>query len=176
MADFFDHDDNHYDSDDLPKSKTQVKKEMHALQDLGKRLTELRPDQLAKIPISPDLQKAIEESRRIKQREATRRHLQYIGKLMRDEDIEAIQHGVDLFDSSSKAFAQLIHGVEHWRERLIAEGNDALTAYLDEHPQADVQHLRQLVRNAVKDADNEKNTGAAKKLFRYLKSIVDNED
>ncbi|MFD2229663.1 ribosome biogenesis factor YjgA [Alkalimarinus sediminis] len=154
-------------------SKTSIKRDMHELQALGKRLTELKQNQLDKVPMSEQLRKAVEESRRITKREATRRHMQYIGKLMRDEDEEAIKNAVDLFDAGSKAFAQALHALERWRDRLIEGGNDILSEYVDENPSADIQHLRQLVRNAKKDVKNEKNTGASKKLFRYLRAIDD---
>lgn len=154
-------------------SKTSIKRDMHELQALGKRLTELKQNQLDKVPMSETLRKAVEESKRITKREATRRHMQYIGKLMRDEDAEAIQNAVDLFDASSKAFAQALHALERWRDRLIEGGNDCLSEYFDENPNADIQHLRQLVRNAKKDVRNEKNTGSSKKLFKYLRMIDD---
>jgi ribosome-associated protein len=35
-----------------------------------------------------------------------------------------------------------------------------------------MQHLRQLIKKAVDDLQKEKNTGAAKALFRYLRSII----
>jgi ribosome-associated protein len=157
-------------------SKTSIKKEMHELQALGKRLTELKRSQLDKVPMSETLRKAIEDSSRITQREATRRHLQYIGKLMRAEDEDEVRRAVDLFDASSIVFAQALHAMERWRDKLTQEGNEALSAYIDENPKADVQHLRQLVRNAKKDAQNEKNTGASRKLFKYLKRVNDIED
>lgn len=164
-----------YDEESF-KSKTAVKKEMHELQALGKRLTELKRSQLEKVPLSEDLRKAIEESSRITQREATRRHLQYIGKLMRAEDTDAIQEAVDLFDASSVAFAQALHALERWRDRLIQGGNEVLSEYIEANPGAEIQHLRQLVRNAKKDVQNEKNTGASRKLFRYLKTIDDKDE
>lgn len=153
------------------KSKSQIKREMEALQDLGKKLTELKPDQLKKVPMSEDLAHAIKESLNITQREAKRRHLQFIGKLMRAEDTEAIQYAIDEFDSSSERFNQELHRLEAWRERLISEGNNALSEFIEAHESTDVQHLRSLVRNAKKDREKEKNTGAAKKLFQYLRSL-----
>ena len=156
-------------------SKTSIKKEMHELQALGKRLTELKRNQLEKVPMGEVLRKAIEDSQRITQREATRRHMQYIGKLMRDENPEEIQNAVDLFDAGSIAFAQALHALERWRDRLTAGGNEVLSEYIEANSHADIQHLRQLVRNAKKDISNEKNTGASRKLFKYLRSI-DNTD
>ena len=82
-------DEHLYDENgDLIKSKSQIKREMTALQDLGKKLIDLKDSQLKKMPVSDELFVAIKESRNITQREATRRHLQFIGKLMRDQDSE----------------------------------------------------------------------------------------
>ena len=151
-----------YDDEDLEnvKSKSQVKREMEALQTLGKKLTELKAQQLITMPISEDLRHAIKESHNITQREAKRRHLQFIGKLMRDEDAEAIQYALDEFDSSSQRFAQELHQVESWRDKLIKEGNDTLNEFIKEQSVSiDVQHLRQLIRNAKKDLEKQKNTG-----------------
>lgn len=159
------------DFDEDIKSKSQIKREMAALQQIGKKLTELKPQQLAKVPMSEDLAAAIELSKKITQREASRRHLHYIGKLMRSEDAELIQNVLDEFDSSSKIFNQRMQAIESWRSRLIEEGNDAVTEFINEHPEADMQHLRQLVRNAKKEVSQQKNTGHAKKLFQYIKEI-----
>jgi len=163
-----------YDDEDSEnvKSKSQVKREMDALQTLGLKLTELKAKQLINMPISEDLRHAITESHNINQREANRRHLQFIGKLMRDEDAEAIQYALDEFDSSSQRFAQQLHQLESWRDKLINEGNDTLNEFIKEQTvSVDVQHLRQLIRNAKKDLEKQKKTGSAKKLFQYLRTI-----
>ncbi len=165
----FDHLDN--DDEEEIKSKSQIKREMEALQAIGRQLTELKPEQLKKVPMSEDLAHAIKESYNIRQREAKRRHLQFIGKLMRSEDHEAIQYALDEFDSSSERFTQALHQLEAWRERLINEGNEALSDYISEHETVDVQHLRSLVRNAKKDVEKQKNSGASKKLFQFLRSV-----
>jgi len=171
------HDDDtsseHYEDDDFEfgKSKSQIKREMTALQDLGRKLTELNAEQFKTVPVSEDLKHAIETYLRIRQKEARRRQLQFIGKLMRSEDSEAIQEAVDLFDASSQRYAKVLHELEAWRTRLIEEGNTAITEFVEAFPAVDVQHLRQLVRNAQKDQSHGKNTGAAKKLFQYLRQI-----
>lgn len=171
------YDEHLYDENgELIKSKSQIKREMSALQELGKKLIDLKDAQLKKMPISDELFSAIKESKNITQREATRRHLQFIGKLMRDQDSEAIQYALDEFDSSSERFAQTVHELEVWRTRLIEETGNSVTEYVEQYPQTDVQHLRQLARNAAKDKKNNKNTGASKKLFQYLKDNAKNHD
>jgi ribosome-associated protein len=173
MTDFDNAQDASDDQDESIKSRTQIKKEMEALQQLGKKLTELKNDQLKEVPMGEELRKAIDLYRNnITQREARRRQMQYIGKLMRSEDAEAIQAVIDRYDSSSKAFAQALHQCEAWRTRLIHEGKQALTEFVENYPDVDVQHLRQLVRNAQKDLDKPKSTGAAKKLFQFIRELT----
>jgi len=168
--------DNAFDDDLTPEiSKSQIKREMLALQALGKKLTELKPAQLEKMPIGECLMKAVKESYNIQQREAKRRHLHFIGKLMRAEDEEAIQYALDQFDSSSLRYAQELHLVEVWRERLINGDTESLTAFIEEKPEVNVQLLRQLIRNAQKDLSQEKNTGAAKKLFKFIRTLYDDK-
>jgi len=166
--------DNGFDDETPEISKSQIKREMIALQHLGKKLTELKPVQLTKMPIGEELLKAVQESYNIQQREAKRRHLHYIGRLMRAEDEEAIQYALDQFDSSSLRYAQEIHLIEVWRERLIEGDKISLTAFIEEKPEANVQLLRQLIRNAQKDLSQEKNTGAAKKLFQFIRALYAN--
>lgn len=168
------------DFDDVPgfdedgeeiKSRTQIKKEMEALQAVGKKLTELKPSQRKEVPMSDELRNAIHlYCNNITQREARRRQMQYIGKLMRSEDIDAIQAVIDRFDTSSQAYAQALHQCEVWREKLMNGGKEAITDFVSKHPDVDIQLLRQLTRNAIKDAQQNKNTGASKKLFQLIKA------
>ncbi|MDX1756733.1 MAG: ribosome biogenesis factor YjgA [Marinobacter sp.] len=168
--------DEHQDDSELEwgKSKSQLKREMLALQDLGKQMLALSTDQLNTLPISDTLHRAIEESRRIRQKEARRRHLQYIGKVMRqEEDIDAVRRAIEAFHAGSEEHTRRHHLAERWRDRLINEGDGALAEFIDYCPGADIQHLRNLARNARRDAQKEKNTGQSKKLFRYLRECID---
>ena len=68
--------------DEAPVSKSQRKREAHALQALGESLVKLNKSALAQIPLTDDLRNAIDEARRLHQHGALKRQLQYIGKLM----------------------------------------------------------------------------------------------
>ncbi|AZT84593.1 DUF615 domain-containing protein [Marinobacter sp. NP-4(2019)] len=168
----------HHDDNDAPEylgpSKSQLKREMHALQDLGKRMLELSNDQLDTLTISDTLRAAIEESRRIRQNEAKRRHLQFIGKVIRQEDDpDALKRAIDAFDAGSEEHTRRHHLAERWRDRMISEGDSAVGEFVNYCPGADIQHLRNLARNARKDVEKQKNTGQARKLFRYLREAID---
>lgn len=163
--------------DEPGKSKSQVKREMHALQALGKHLMELRPDQLAGLTMSDTLRAAIVESRRIRQNEAKRRHLQYVGKIIRQEEgLEGLQKAVEAFDSGSEEHTRRLHLAERWRDRLIAEGDGAVGSFVEYCPETDVQHLRNLVRNARRDAEKGTDSGQFRKLFRYLRECIERDN
>jgi ribosome-associated protein len=159
-------------------SKSQVKREMHALQDLGQKICELPKKQLAKIPLSDTMVLAVEEWHRIKKNEARRRHLQYVGRVMRSENLDEVNEAMDKLNPSSEVYNRILHQQERWRDLLINDGNDALKAFADEFDVIDMQNLRALIRNAVKEQKNkeanpeqEQNTGktASRKLFLCIK-------
>ena len=77
--------DDQYEDDDIEYvSKSELKRDAERLKVMGKELSEMTPAKWAELPISENLRSALKESQRLKQNEAKRRHLQYIGKLMRD--------------------------------------------------------------------------------------------
>ncbi|ARU55960.1 hypothetical protein OLMES_1886 [Oleiphilus messinensis] len=152
-------------------SKSQVKREMVALQKLGERLVAMKSSALNEVPMSEELRAAIDHAQAINAKEAKRRQLQFIGKLMRREDADAISASIEQFDTSSERYARELHLLENWRERLLTD-NKALTEFLNEYPQVDIQALRNLIRAAQKDLKNGKNTGQQKKLFRLLKESI----
>lgn len=165
-----------YDDDyaDDEVSKSAVKREMERWQALGERLTELNPSVWADLPITEKLHQALAETKRHKQHGARRRHLQYIGRLMRDENVEGIQEKLDLMDPSSEAYGRRQRQFELWRTRLVNEA-DALNDYIEQYPEVDRQQLRNLIRNAQKEVagENGKPGNAYKKLFQFIKGEAD---
>ena len=119
-----------YDDFSLENSKSQVKRELHALQDLGERLTTLKADLLAKMPLTDALRRALAEAPKHTANAARKRHIQLIGKLMREQDVDAIGAMLDQVDSSTREYNERFHALERWRDRLIAEGDSALESFV----------------------------------------------
>ena len=153
------------------KSKSQVKREMHALVDLGKKLTQLKEQQLVLLPLTDMLHKALADASKHKSHIANKRHMQYIGKLLRDQDIEIIQSFLDQLDTSSREYNERFHTLERWRDRLAIEGDSALEEFVTLYPEADRQHIRQLARHAQHEAAREKPPTAARKIFKYIREL-----
>lgn len=153
-------------------SKSQKKREAGALQKIGVELIELPETKLRSLPLSDGLFKAIMDAKSISSHGAKRRQAQLIGKLMRASDHEAILAAYEQLRNDESAVTASFHEVELWRDKLITEGKDALTEFVSCYQPQEVQQLRQLIKKAVDDKQKDKNTGAAKALFRYLRSIV----
>lgn len=153
------------------KSKTQIKREMLALQDLGERLTTFKPDLLDRLPLSPPLRKALDDAPKHKTHIARKRHIQYIGKLMRGQDIEAIMALINQLDSSTREYNERFHALERWRDRLVAEGDAAVEAFMRDYPETDSQHLRGLIRTAQHEAAHNKPPAALRKIFKYIREL-----
>ncbi|TNC92575.1 ribosome biogenesis factor YjgA [Thalassolituus sp.] len=162
-----------YEDDEDFISKSELKREMHRFQELGEKLAALSPEKWASMPMTETLKNALQESRRVTKHEARRRHFQYIGKVMRHEDVDALQEALDLLDPSSELYGRRIRQLEQWRTRLVEDSN-ALNDFIDEHPAVDRQQLRNLVRNAQKEMQQEppKPGSGYKKLFQFLKEEI----
>ncbi|GLS83409.1 ribosome biogenesis factor YjgA [Paraferrimonas haliotis] len=151
-------------------SKSQLKRESEALQKIGLKLVNLAPAKLAKVPLEPILAEAIELAHRLeKKHEAKRRHMQYIGKIMRNIEIEPIKQALYEIENEHAINNAKFHAIEQQRDTLIAEGNSAVEQLLSEHPELDRQRLRNWVRQANKEASTNKPPKASRELFKYLR-------
>lgn len=152
-------------------SKSQLKRDSTALQELGAALVELSNERLKRIEMPDNLRSAVDEAKRINKHEARRRQLQYIGKLMRSVDVEPIQQALDEVAGISASANERMHRLERLRERLLDDEAAALAEITQAHPHADLQHLRQLRRNALKEREQAKPPRAFREIFRILKSL-----
>lgn len=134
---------------DIPDkpSKSQVKRDMLALQELGKQIVELSTDRVKQLPLSEKLLEAVLQAQRTTSREGRRRQIHYVGKLMRDAPAEQIRQQMDTWANGSRQETAHMHAIERDRDRLIAD-DAALTPWLNAHPDVDVQAIRSLIRAA----------------------------
>lgn len=154
------------------KSKSQVKREMHELQKLGEELVALSAASRAKVPLDDELKDALQLADKLSnKREALRRHIQFIGRLMRTRDLEPIDQALALLRNTNQAATRQFHKVENWRDKLLAD-NDALTEFIAAYPQVDVQQLRQLIRNAKKEQEKQQPPKYFRELFQLIKPLI----
>lgn len=154
-------------------SKSQLKREMHALQQLGRDLVELPKDALKRMPMPEDLNDAVREARRITDHEGKRRQMQYIGKVMRsltEPEIEALRTALDTQRGVNKAATARLHWIERTRDQLLAD-DEALTRFIRDYPAADAQEGRTLIRNTRKEVQFGKPPRYFRELFQWIKTV-----
>src|SRR5574343_493731 len=157
--------------DGMPPSKSQLKRDMDALQNIGRALTELPAAKLKKMALDEGLLVAVLDYQRFTANGAKRRQLQYIGKLMRDIDPEPIEQKLAALRVDSSTHTRWLHLVERWRERLL-EDDKNVQIFIDDFPEVDVQQLRTTVRNARKERDEAKPPKATRQLFQMIKELI----
>ena len=154
-------------------SKSEMKRQVNALQDLGEQLVNEPRDRVKRVPMPEDVRDAILEAQTITNHEGRRRQLQFVGKKMRSLDeaeIAAIKQVIDSWKGASKAETAALHALERRREKLLAD-DQALTNLLAEHPDLDAQHLRTLIRNARKEQAENKPPKAYREIYQILKQL-----
>jgi ribosome-associated protein len=168
----------HYEDDEIEyaqrPNKSQLKRESHDLEQLGIALTELPKDKLAKIPLPDKLAEAVHAARTITSFGALKRQRKFVAKLLREhEDVGPIREKLaELTEQSAQAIHRH-HLIERWRDRMLAGDDSVINAFLEEHPDADRQKLRQLCRDARKEHQAEAPPRSARQLFQYLKQILE---
>lgn len=157
----------------LAPSRSEQRREALAVFELAEQLVARTEAELAQLPIPEDLLDPIRHARSITAQIAHKRELQHLAKLMRREETEtldAIRLALDKDKSESRRETALLHHAETWRERLIAEGDEALTELLSEYPGIDRQHIRQVIRKAQRERQKNTPPHGQRELFRILRA------
>jgi len=161
----------HDEADESRPSKTQLKQQMHELQQLGHALAQLPPDRLRSLQLPERLHEAIDEFRRTRSHEGRRRQLQFIGKLMRGVDAEPLRGAVAAERLGPATQALQLHEAERWRVELAGD-DGALTRWSSAHPASDLRRLRALVHAARGEAalpPSQRHGRAWRELFQFVK-------
>lgn len=153
-------------------SKSQRKRDADAAQLLGKNILSLSQGDQDSMDLPESLSNALNDARRIKKNSALKRQLQYIGKLMRQIDLEPIHEQYLKLTNHYDKDIKVLHHIEKWRDRLLTEGDKAFEELINEAPNTDRQHLRQLIRQSAKETKLKKPPKSAREIFKYLKTLL----
>lgn len=153
-------------------NKSARKREIAALLDLAEQMLGLSDGELARLDVPTDLRKALDDVRPMRPSGARNRQLKHCVRLMDADELNQVVEFLSDRHSQRVIVNQALHEIESWRDRLIADGDRAVSALLDRHPDVDRQRLRQLSRDAIRERDAGKPAGAGRKLFRYLRDEV----
>ena len=152
-------------------SKTRRKQAMQALQKLGEQLLDVPVEQWQRLALPEALCDALAHARTISAHEARRRQLQYIGRLMRQIDAEAIEQALASLRGASRASVALLRRCERWRDRLLAD-DLALTEFLVTYPAGDTQALRAMIRAARREHASARPPRQARLLYQAVHNLL----
>ncbi|MFT4654548.1 MAG: ribosome-associated protein [Kangiellaceae bacterium] len=154
-------------------SKTQLKQAAEMLKKLGLELVDLTKGEREKIPLDEELLTAIELCTRInRKKDGFRRQLQLIGKRLRVRDVGPIEIALANLRSSHSVANRHFHSLERLRDDILKDGNDGINKVIADYPQLERQKLRQMLRNAQKQAAQSKPPAAAREIFQYLRTEI----
>ena len=160
---------------DYGPSRSEQRREALAVLDLAMKLVGESDARLQQIPMDEDLLALVIASKKITSQIARKRQIHFLAKQMRRQDDEALQlirAALDHDKAEGRREAQALHEVEYWRDKLVDDGDEALSELLASHPHADRQHLRQLARNAHQERLKNKPPHAYRELFRELRTLL----
>lgn len=160
------------EEEDLGPSKSELKREMIALQELGMKLMALRPGQWGQFGLQGRLREALDESLRIKSQNARRRHSRRLAKLLAEESEERIAEWIERIDHPHKVQARKQRRLEALHDELVKEGDSAINKLLDDYPNLDRQQLRNIVRLSQKMLVQQDDTTRDEKLIKYLRELT----
>lgn len=159
----------------LGPSRGEQRREALAVLELASKLMEQNDTRIHQLPMSAELIALTITSKKITSQIARKRQMQFLAKQLRreeDETLTALRAALDFDKNLSRQETAALHRVEAWRDRLIAEGDAALSELLNEYPDADRQHLRQLARNAKEEKLKNRPPHAFRDLFRELRELI----
>ena len=159
------------ENETLEVSKSQRKREAHELLDLATQLISMPDSRLKKLPLDDELRSEVDFARNIRAHGARKRQLMTVGKMLRQRDNDDLLDAVNNIDQKNRRENARFHHIEAWRDHLVAGTDKELSELLDQSPGANAQTLRQLIRNAKKEARLEKPPAAARKLFKLLREM-----
>jgi ribosome-associated protein len=152
-------------------SKSQRKRDAQELVSLAKKMIAMPENRFRKLPLDEELRSEIEFARGIKSHGARKRQLMTVGKMLRQRDNEELLDAVNNIDQRNQQANARFHLVESWRDRLIEGSDQVLSEFLEQATGANIQTLRQLIRNAKKEAQLGKPPSSARKLFKLLRDM-----
>ena len=154
-------------------SKTELKKDSKKIQAFGKKISELSLDEINSFNFTDSIFNAIKEYKLIKSNAAKKRQVQYLGKLLREIDLTSAYLQMEQLKNGSQLEIRNNHMVEAWRDKLIQD-KEALTELINHFPDIDIQKIRQLVQNAIKEKNEKKSPKYYRLIFKCLKENIIN--
>ncbi len=157
-------------------SKSELKRDSQETQKLAEKMLSLSSANIQKLPMNAELAEAVKVAEKIREKKgAFKRQLNYIGKLLRLTDPEPMKLAIAKIENQHLLANQHFHQLENLRDEIIAKGDAKINELVQQHPALERSKLRQLTRQAKKEAEQNKPPKSARQIFQYLKECIPHE-
>lgn len=156
-------------------SKSQRRRDALEVKSLASELINLSQAKLGRVPLDEMVRAAVMEARQMRSNGARKRQLQYVAKLLRRDDPEPILLALEKFDGEAREITGRQHRCEAWRDFLLEAGDPAVGELMQHRIDTDTQAIRQLIRNASREAARNKPPVASRTLFKLLREMDQEE-
>ncbi len=157
-------------------NKTQIKKQIADVFAMAEEISQFSPAQMQELPLAEDIRNSLAEAGKMPANSARKRLLKYVTQQLRSQDVDSVREKLARMKNQSAHATREHHQSERWRDALLSGEPAALTHFLADFPHADGQHIRQLLRNAQKEAQTGKPPKSARQLYRYIKQTLGGEN
>ena len=173
IEEYFEDEDEEVEYYAIRPNKTQIKKQIAVIFQMAAEICELAPAQIAEFGLPEKIETALLDAGKMGKNAARKRLLKYITAQLRLLDTDAVQEKLARIKNQSAHAVREHHQAERWRDNLVGDqANEQLTLFMDEFPEADSQYVRQLQRNAQKEAKAGKPPRSARLMYKYLKDLI----
>lgn len=158
----------------LRPTSGERQRETSVLGELAKRLVAMNHSQLAQVLLPDEVREEVLVCRNLG-KGARARQLKRIAQLLRAHDVDEIRATAEDAGHKQRRRAAKERVYEQWRERLVDEKDTALTEFVEQHPMADPQRLRQLLRQARRDPGSGKSKQALRAVLQLVRETFEAE-
>lgn len=162
------------DAPPAPRDRGVRKREADAVDQLVDDLLAVPAYERKNLPLDEDVLEGLITLQDLADRSVRggmRRQRLYVAGRLRLADTDAVRAAMPQHGGISPR-EQVLQLAEHWRKRLLRDGDTALDELLVEFPDADRQILRQRIRQAAKEQAAAKPGKAFKALFADLRALL----
>lgn len=174
-----------YLEDDSRPSKSEKKREVLALRECAEFICHLKSEQQSQLPLSISITNALLEYKRLKNKNAQQRHIQFLTKILIDTDnLPEIEKAIERFQHPHLHQQKIDRAVDNSFENIMSSNTEKsqheIDAVLIQNPSLDRQTFTQLIRNAQKENKetlseiNPKSQKGDKKQQQKLKKMLRN--
>lgn len=164
-------------------SRSEKKRQFDQWKSLALQLVEMSPASFSLLPFDEDVLREVQNVRDIKSHTARRRQLRFLTRYLSEMEIDFVTQAVNEAACGKLSRDHRWKKLEKLRDQICTAKAGILDGIVQNYPQADMQKIRNLQRNYLKEKTVEGMARSSRAIYQYLReldkfqgSLVESED